>query len=128
MKEDISCEETKTLLTRLTQETEILWANPNFISKECVSRGSSLNDEDCLMGLKNEFVVKLKNSWQTSELASLINETNTKLVYENELFTLISVDKNSMGNSLEISRYFYETGYFEFAHPNFKIKLISDNE
>lgn len=128
LKEDISCEETQKLLTRLTQESEILCANPNFIAKESVARGRSLNDEDCLMGLTNEFVVKLKHSWQTSELTSLINETNTKLVYQNELFTAISADKNSMGNSLEMSRYFYETGYFEFAHPNFMVKLILDDK
>lgn len=128
LKADISCVEARTLLTRLTQETGILLATPNFISKECVSRGSSLNDEDCLMGLTNEFVVKLKNPNQTSKLASLINETNTKLVSQNELFTVISADKNSIGNSLEISRYFYETGYFEFSHPDFLMKVIFDNK
>lgn len=126
MKTDISCVEARTLLTRLTQETGILLATPNFISKECVSRGGSLNDGDCLMGLTNEFLVKLKNPNQTSKLASLINETNTKLVSQNELFTVISADKNSIGNSLELSRYFYETGYFEFSHPNFLVKLILD--
>lgn len=124
LKAAISCEETKTLLTRLTLEPGLLLANPNFTLKECVSRGSSLNDEDCLMGLTNEFLVKLENSSLTSKLTSLINLTNTKLIYQTESYTLISADKNSMGNSLEMSRYFYETGYFEYSHPNFIMEVI----
>jgi len=124
LKADVSCDEIKTLLTRLTLETGILMANPNFILKECIVRGRPLNDEDCLLGLTDDFVVSLKNSVQPEKLTSLINLTKTKLVRQTNLYYLISTDKNSMGNSLELSRYFYETGYFEYSYPSFRMKVI----
>lgn len=124
LKANISCEKIKTLLTKLSHETGIIAANPNYILNECLPSVSDQNiHESCLMGLTDEFLVKLKASMEASKLISLIKLTNTRIVSQTELYTLISANKNSMGNSLEMSRYFYETGLFEYSHPNFIMKV-----
>lgn len=119
LKEDVHCEEIEALLVSLYSEDQILCANPNFYSKETIARGIPIDDTYDLMGLTDEFVVHLKDGMPNSILEALISLTNTKLIKQTKIYSLISADKYSDYNSLEMSRYFYETGYFVFSHPNF---------
>lgn len=119
LREDIHCEGIESLLVSLYSEDQILCANPNFYSKETIARGAPIDDKYDLMGLTDEFVVHLKDSIPNSILESLISLTNTKLIKQTKIYSLISADKYSDFNSLEMSRYFYETGYFVFSHPSF---------
>ena len=123
LKEDIHCEGIEALLVSLYSEDQILCANPNFYSKETIARGEPIDEYD-LLGLTDEFCVKLKDSIPNSTLESLISLTNTKLIKQTKIYSLISADKYSDRNSLEMSRYFYETGYFRFSHPSFLMKIV----
>ena len=124
LKAEIACEEIKSLLKRLTLENQILCVNPNFLAKECTSRGNTSNDEDCLMGLSNEFVVENRNLNNLDRINSLVLSTKTTLLRYNQDYAIISADKYSKGNCLEMSRYFYENGHFGYCHPNFLVEIV----
>lgn len=124
LKEEIHCEEIEALLVSLYSEDQILCANPNFYLKETIARGEPIDDKYDLMGLTDEFLVKLKDGIPNSKLESLISLTNTELIKQTKIYSLISADKYSDYNSLEMSRYFYETGYFLYSHPNFLMNPV----
>lgn len=124
LKGGIHCEGIEALLVSLYSEDQILCANPNFYLKSTIARGDLIDDKYDLMGLTDEFLVLLKDSIPDSILDSLLSLTNTKLIKQTRIYSLISADKYSDYNSLEMSRYFYETGYFEFSHPNFIMSAV----
>jgi hypothetical protein len=76
------------------------------------------------MGLTDEFVVSPKEGVPGSAVESLLNATRTRLVRTGPFYLVLSADKNSAGNSLEMSKFFYETGYFAFSHPNFLMNAV----
>jgi hypothetical protein len=124
LKKDICCEEIIDLLISLTLENQIQCANPSFYLIETILRGTPINDRYDLIGLTDEFIVKLKDDIPDSILESLISQTNTKLIQKKEYYSIISADKYSDRNCLEMSRYFYETGYFEYSHPNLIMNTV----
>ena len=124
LKEEIHCEGIEALLVSLYSEDQILCANPNFYLKETIARGEPIDDKYDLMGLTDEFLVQLKDGVPNSILESLISLTNTRLIKQTKIYSLISADKYSDYNSLEMSRYFYETGCFVYSHPNFLMNLV----
>ena len=92
--------------------------------KETIARGKPIDDKYDLVGLTDEFLVKLKDGIPNSRLESLISLTNTELIKQTKIYSLISADKYSDYNSLEMSRYFYETGDFRFSYPNFLMNYV----
>ncbi|MDO9257894.1 MAG: hypothetical protein Q7U54_20435 [Bacteroidales bacterium] len=123
LKNNMNCENIQTLLTRLTTEEQIICANPNFITKEAKYRGIQPNNKEALMAMTDEFIVENHNSLNLEKINALILQTKTTLLRDNGNWAVISADKNSVGNSLEMSRYFYETGSFEYSHPNFLVSI-----
>jgi subtilisin family serine protease len=81
-----------------------------------------LQCEGSMLGLTDEFVVKLKESTSYEQFQNLLSQYTCSIVKENQ-FTknqfLLSVPKTAAYNSLELSNLFYETGLFEFSEPNF---------
>ncbi len=96
---------------QLNKNTKVVIANSIFLYKD-----------NTLVGITDEFVVKLKSPFDYSELERIAKETNTQIVRQNQfdpsIYTL-NADKNTQGNALEIANYFFETKKFEFAVPNF---------
>lgn len=79
-----------------------------------------------LQGITDHFIVKLKSPNDFFELENLAKETKTIIIKENEFepnVFILSATKNSNGNALEMANYFYETGKFEYAEPDF-LKLL----
>ena len=68
----------------------------------------------------NTFTIKPYQTTTSSQFDSLLTLTKTRILRvgssSNNLD--IIVDKNSSGNALELSIYFYETGLFEYSEPN----------
>jgi hypothetical protein len=124
LKAGLSCEDIEALLVSLVEEDQVVCANPNFYLKETVDRGMPVNVFEDLMGLTDEFVVKPKDGVPWSVIESLLNATRTRLVSNSPFYLVLSADKRSAGNSLEMSKFFYETGYFEFSHPNFLMTIV----
>ena len=123
LKNNLNCEKIQALLNRLTTDQLIICANPNFITKESTFRGILPDNKEALMGLTDEFIVENHNSTKLQQINKLLEQTKTTLLRYNNDWAVISADKNSVGNSLEMSRYFYETGSFEYSHPNFLVSV-----
>ena len=98
------------IIAELNENLQIEYANPFFKYPGCFD-----------MGLTNKFIVKLKGI-SYLEFEELIYSTNTNIVradkYDKEIF-IISTNKNSLGNSLELANNFFESGNFEFSEPSF---------
>lgn len=114
--------ELKQVITELNKNKNILYANPYYAYSDSI-----------LIGLTNQFTVKLKNTTTYLELEALINLTKTTIdkqdKYDKNIY-IIGANKNSTGNALEIANYFYETGKFEFSEPSFlkKAKLYTNDQ
>ena len=77
-----------------------------------------------LIGLTDEFIVKLKENTIFAQLEELAISYNCKIGVEDEFVKnqfLLSVSKTSDFDAMQMSRMFYETDLFEFAVPNLVI-------
>jgi hypothetical protein len=119
----LDCNEIESLLISLNKEDKIACANPNFHIMNPDYDGGEFYKDYLLVGCTNEFVAKVRAGVSDKQLQTLLSETNTRLIAEYEIFNLYSADKNSSLNCLEMSRYFYETGYFEYSLPNFLSRI-----
>lgn len=93
---------------------------PHFISQE----GDTLK-------LSNYAFVKLKNNNDLSILQNHANLKNFSIVGPNQFMPLwykLKCDKNTLGNSLEIANYLFETEHFAASNPIFSSKETVENE
>jgi len=67
-----------------------------------------------------DFVVVLNDINDFPYLEAMMQETNTRLIKEisDERWYVLNADKNSKGDALQMSRYFFETGKFALAIPS----------
>lgn len=117
--ENTTTNEIRQIISELNKNNDIEYANPYYMYSDSI-----------LIGLTNQFIVKLENGAFYLELEELVNSTRTNIdkqdKYDKNIY-IISTNKNSTGNALEIANYFYETGKFEFSEPVFlkKAKLCT---
>lgn len=82
-----------------------------------------LHEKDSVFqGITDRFVVKIKSPSDYSELERLATETKTTIIEQNQFDKskyVLSATKTSQGNALEMANYFFETGIFEYAEPEF---------
>ena len=67
-----------------------------------------------------EFVVKVRDKNDLSDLYALMEETKTWITYhdaDHAAIFSIGTDKNSKGNAMQMANYFMETGKFDSARP-----------
>ncbi|OFX84941.1 MAG: hypothetical protein A2W99_16180 [Bacteroidetes bacterium GWF2_33_16] len=101
-----------------------------FYKNEIVIFASYVYDCDMLFGgvqydymsYSDEFLVKVENSDNLDELNTIADQTGT--IVKSEVYMMpnwytLSSNKNSQGNALEMANFFYETGKFKNAVPNF---------
>lgn len=114
--EGLNCKELENKLNGLKKNPEISYANLFLETK----------NKSALVGITNEFIVNLLDTNQFSELQSLAINTNTEILKQNEFqpdVYILSANKNSDGDALEMANFFHETGKFKFSEPNF-IQII----
>ncbi|MDO9553744.1 S8 family serine peptidase [Rhodonellum sp.] len=73
------------------------------------------------VGLSQYFYVKLKNEKDFEILESLANQNQVEIMGNDTfmpLWYILSCDKNSKGNALEMANFFYESRYFDSAEPD----------
>lgn len=86
---------------------------------EYVSGYYYVNDTE--IGTSHIFYVKLINSQDTVLLDSIASIQKTNIVgnFNNmPLWYVIECSENSLGDALTMSNVFYETGLFDYSHPN----------
>lgn len=110
-----SCTEIENIIQKLHDSEIVAFAAYTYVGEFCIGW-------DCteLMSYSNEFLVKLNDSTDLNKLNNLVNKTNTWIEKDSGSFIVIGVDKNSLGNSMQMANYFYEKGLFYYAHPNFR--------
>jgi hypothetical protein len=110
-----TCSQLKEIIQMLEQSRFVAFASLTF--EGYFWGGGEIQSN--IMSYADEFIVKLNNGYELSDLQTLVQETNTRIIEQTQLFILLRADKNSKGNSLQMANYFYETGIFHYAHPNF---------
>lgn len=76
------------------------------------------------IGLIDEFIVQPKTETTKQDLDQLVLQTKTKIVERNSFDTtayILSVDKYSNGDAIDMANWFYETNKFVYSEPNFLI-------
>ena len=112
-----TCSQLKEFIRQLESIPIVAFSNLAFKGTFCI--GDNCSD---LMICTDEFTVKVKDEKHLSDLHSVAEETNTKIKEQNKFMPdvyVLSADKNSKGNALQMANYFYETGKFVYAEPNF---------
>ena len=74
-----------------------------------------------LQGLKNEFMVKLKETTSYGQLLQFAEQNHCKIREDkmDKNYFVMMVDKTSALDAMQTSELFYETNLFEFAEPYF---------
>ncbi|MBN1118487.1 MAG: hypothetical protein JXA77_14850 [Bacteroidales bacterium] len=114
-KETKTCLEISNIIYELQRDNRVDFAAYTYTGEFCIGF-------DCteLMSYANEFVVKLNDTLQFDSVQALCLSTDTWILEKKKRGRyLIGVDKNSQGNAMEMANSFYESGIFEYSHPNF---------
>ncbi|MDR1346184.1 MAG: hypothetical protein LBK03_05740 [Bacteroidales bacterium] len=94
------------------------------LNSSVISALPLLQYDNRLQGLTDQFIVKLKAGTSDMQFQDLISQYNCSIVKESQFIKrqfIVSVPKTIAFNALQLSNLFYETGWFEFAEPNFVI-------
>jgi hypothetical protein len=110
--------------TQLKEFSRLLESIPTVAFSNLAFKGTFCIGDNCsdVMIYADEFTVRVKDENDLSDLRSVAQETNTKIKEQNKFMPdvyVLSADKTSKGNALQMANYFYETGKFVYAEPNF---------
>jgi len=111
---EYTCSQLKKIIKILEQSDLVVFANLTFQST--LWFGGEYYD---IMACVDEFLVSLKNESDLPYLEDLVKKTNTRIKRKPSYYFVISADKNSKRNTLQMCNYFHETKKFQFAEPNF---------
>ena len=117
LKKDTGCDEIAAILSRAKSSSLVRFANYCYKGTFCIGFHCSE-----FMFYTDEFLVKVRDENDLSDLQSVANQTNTT-IKEQVLFMpswfVLSATKESNGNALEMANFFHETGLFASCEPNF---------
>ncbi|WP_157433399.1 hypothetical protein [Adhaeribacter aquaticus] len=110
LKNVYDCGHVDEILNTLKLNPEILYANPVYDNADATN----------YIGITNQFFVNLKNESSESSFKSLAAKTNVKIVDKlSNLSFIVSADKNSEGNALEMANLFYQNLNARYSEPDF---------
>ena len=117
LKDNYSCEEISDILNDFEQNEIVNFAHYTFQAENCIIGNGDILGSYCVESYSSEFMVYLKSTSDESDLNDLLIETNTSIdeqIETGEDIYIILIDKNSLGDALEMNNYFYESGLFEY--------------
>lgn len=77
-----------------------------------------VSDKGFTLGITDVFACRLKSSASPDQIAALINDNQVEIVKaDHSGYYLLSVDKNCNGDALDLANKFFESGFFEYAEP-----------
>ena len=117
-----NCNETNKLFNAVKNDSRISNCNKLLIS-----------EKGYMLGISDVFVCKLKSSTSLSEMTELITNNHTEILESNTSGNhfIIRADKNSNGDALDMANKFFESGFFEYAEPEFIVNYgnyLKNNE
>ena len=107
-------------LSLLNSNPKIIKAQPNFFNPFGVK-----------IAMSNYFYVKLKNLGDLTILQNFASQKNVQIIEQNKFMPLwytLKCKKNTIGSTLEIANYFFETGYFSSSVPDFLSDDLHSND
>jgi hypothetical protein len=100
----------------LEQNPKIKYASP-FFTRDPTAGGR--------LGITNQFLVTLEDKIGMNLLEKLMKRTNTTLIEPLGPSTyILSADKNSAGNALDMANYFHESPGIKIGEPDFFQNLV----
>ena len=118
-----TCSQLKEIIRTLEKSSIVAFAHLTFESSAWF--GGVYMD---IMTYTNEIIVQLRDLSDLPNLHAIISETNTQFKSQNEFVStqfIITANKNSNGDALQMANFFHETGEFEWASPNFLDEKIN---
>ena len=119
---DATCFEAEKMLKMLQKQDEVVFATPAFHPKP------SEADAYQWVGLSNEILVSVESPEALEQLEHWMKKTKSTLVLSlSDELHLISADKNSKGNALELSSSLNQLAFVAAAEPNLIYSLTPIN-
>lgn len=116
----LDCYEITTIIETMKQHEIVQYVHYTIKTDDCLSPKWEPMGTKCILAASFIFYVYVKDKNNLDDLYSMANKTNTKILFQNsyipELFTLYA-DKYSLGNTIKMANYFYESGLFDTAVP-----------
>lgn len=105
-----TCNEADKLFANIKGDSRISNCNKFFVTE----KGNTL-------GITDVFVCKLKSGTSPSQLAELTDDNQIEIIKSNNsnYHYTIRADKNADGDALDMANKFFESGFFEYAEPEF---------
>lgn len=125
------------ICTIITNENEVVNALETLILNDVIvsarriyiTRNDKLRKikDPLYLGITDQIVLKFKDNVDKSLQNKIIESYDLNLLKQNEIYGLYSISKNT--DLLTVSNLLYETGLFEYAHPEFICKVsFFDND
>ena len=123
-KEQKTCAQLKDIIRTLEKSPIVAFASLTFESGE--PSPISVPYSSDVYTFDHTVDVKVKDKDYLSDLYAIMQETNSWIVIEYQgIFQgsfLLGTNKNSMGNSLQVANYFWESGKFSSTYPGLTFK------
>lgn len=105
-----NCIQTDNLFATIKNDIRISNCNKFFIS-----------DTGATFGITDVFVCQLKSSTTQNQLMNLITDNKLEIIMgdTSNSHYILRADKNASSDALDMANIFYESGYFEYAEPDF---------
>lgn len=114
-----NCEIISAIIGQLEEEPIVSYAHHTIQTAICGMIG--ITEYPCVNSYSSLFYVKVFDENDLTDLNTMISATNTTLVEQNAFmpkwFT-VQVTKASMGHTVKMANYFYESGLFEASEPD----------
>jgi len=77
-----------------------------------------ISDKGFTLGITDVFVCKLKSSASPDQIAALVADNQVEIIKSDHSgYYVLSVDKSCNGDALDLANKFFESGFFEYAEP-----------
>jgi hypothetical protein len=120
-----NCNEVTWVINDLEKDSKIAFAHYTIQTDDCTNDIWEPIGEQCVDSYSNIFYVRVRNPNDPGDLDNIILQTNTQIIEQNDFMSnwfLLSADKNSKGDALEMANFFFSTGLFDASEPDI-IKL-----
>ena len=122
----LNCTEITSIINNLEKNEIVDYAHYTIRTDDCRNDIWEPIGNKCVDSYESRFTVSVKDPNDLTDLYNIVHKTNTEILSQNQFmanFFVLRADKNSMGDALQMSNYFYETGLFDAAAPGI-IKLV----